>query len=193
MDQPNYTQGEALFNRKSTDRYSDPTVVTIDNGDGTTTTKSVRIYNKEDASDIYSLFTLGEIEINPEISNNYSKLPLNSGKASSDIDQKSANKLLALWNQPFAAISPNSLAVSNFKDYYTNFTGELANRGNQLDTTSQNQATMVKNIDDQRQAIAGVSSDEELTNLIKYQHAYNASSRFITVIDQMMEHIVTRL
>lgn len=193
MDEPNYTQGEALFNRKATARYGSPVTVTIDNGDGTTTTKSVRVYNKETSSDVYSLFTLGEIEINPEVSNNKSKLPLSSGKGVVGVDRKSADKLLDLWNKPFTSLSPNSLAVSTFKDYYTNFTGELATRGKELYTSSQNQATMVQNIDDQRQAEAGVSSDEELTNLIKYQHAYNASSRFITVIDQMMEHIVTRL
>lgn len=193
MDNPDYTQGEALFNRKSTSRYSDPISVKIYDENGNPTTKNVRIYNKEDSSDIYSMFTLGEIEINPEISNNYSKLPLSTGDKATAIDTKSADKLLALWDKPFASISPNSLAVSNFKDYYTNFIGELANRGKELDTISQNQATMVQNIDDQRQAVMGVSSDEELTNLIKYQHAYNASSRFITVIDQMLEHIVTRL
>lgn len=193
MDNPDYTQGEALFNRKSTSRYSDPIPVTVYDENGNPTVKNVRIYNKEDSSNIYSMFTLGEIEINPEISNNYSKLPLSTGDKATETDTKSADKLLALWDKPFASISPNSLAVSNFKDYYTNFIGELANRGKELDTISQNQATMVQNIDDQRQAVMGVSSDEELTNLIKYQHAYNASSRFITVIDQMLEHIVTRL
>jgi flagellar hook-associated protein 1 FlgK len=39
----------------------------------------------------------------------------------------------------------------------------------------------------------GVSSDEELTKMIKYQAAYNASSRFITVISEMTELICTGL
>jgi flagellar hook-associated protein 1 FlgK len=39
----------------------------------------------------------------------------------------------------------------------------------------------------------GVSSDEELTHMIKYQAAYNAASRFITVISEMTELIVTGL
>ncbi|MCH5254164.1 MAG: hypothetical protein J1F41_04505, partial [Lachnospiraceae bacterium] len=38
-----------------------------------------------------------------------------------------------------------------------------------------------------------VSSDEELTNMIMYQNAYNASSRYINVISEMIEHIVTTL
>lgn len=183
MDEPDYTQGQALFNRKSTDRYTE----TVIGGD------TYYVYNKEESSDIYSLFTISEIEINPQIKDNYSKLPLSSTKENGEVDMETAKALTELWKQPFAALSPNSLAVSTFKDYYTNFTGELATRGDELNTISQNQAVMAQNIDDQRQSVMGVSSDEELTNLIKYQHAYNASSRFITVIDQMLEHIVTRL
>lgn len=183
MDEPDYTQGQALFNRKSMDRYTE----TVIGGD------TYYVYNKEESSDIYSLFTISEIEINPQIKDNYSKLPLSSTKENGEVDMETAKALTELWKQPFAALSPNSLAVSTFKDYYTNFTGELATRGDELNTISQNQAVMAQNIDDQRQSVMGVSSDEELTNLIKYQHAYNASSRFITVIDQMLEHIVTRL
>ncbi len=192
MDEPDYTQGEALFNRKSTDRYT-VQIVTIVNEDGTTEPpREVRIYNEESALDMYSLFTLGEIEVNPAITNNYSILPLSANK-SGEIDTKATNALLDIWEKSFASVSPNSLSVSKFKDYYTNFIGDLATWGNELQTISENQETMVRNIDDQRQSAAGVSSDEELTNLIKFQHAYNASSRFITVIDQMLEHIITRL
>ena len=51
----------------------------------------------------------------------------------------------------------------------------------------------VASIDNNRQQVFGVSSDEELQNMIKYQAAYNASSRFINVISEMLEHLVTRL
>ena len=43
------------------------------------------------------------------------------------------------------------------------------------------------------QQVIGVSSDEELTNMIKFQNAYNASSRFINVVDEMIETIINRL
>lgn len=51
----------------------------------------------------------------------------------------------------------------------------------------------VEVIDNNRQQVFGVSSDEELQNMIKYQSAYNASSRFINVISEMLEHLVTRM
>ena len=41
-----------------------------------------------------------------------------------------------------------------------------------------------------REQVLGVSSDEELSNMVKYQSAYNAASRYITVISQMTELIV---
>ena len=45
----------------------------------------------------------------------------------------------------------------------------------------------------QRQSVSGVDEDEEALDLVKFQNAYNASSRFMTVISDMIEHIVTRL
>ena len=39
----------------------------------------------------------------------------------------------------------------------------------------------------------GVSSDEELSDLIKFQQCFNASSRYITVVDEMIEHLITHL
>ena len=53
--------------------------------------------------------------------------------------------------------------------------------------------TTTASLENSRQQIMGVSSDEELTKLIKYQSAYNAARRYMTVISQMTELIVTGL
>ena len=52
--------------------------------------------------------------------------------------------------------------------------------------------------DEERREISnmGVSSDEELTKMIKFQNAYNAynaSSRFINVVNEMIESMITQL
>ena len=52
---------------------------------------------------------------------------------------------------------------------------------------------MVDGYDNQRLQTSGVSSDEELEKMIKYQHAYNAASRYINVVSEMIEHLVTSL
>ena len=46
-------------------------------------------------------------------------------------------------------------------------------------------------IDYRRQALSAVS-DEEMTNLIKYEHSYNAAARIVNVMDEMIEMIVNR-
>ncbi len=59
---------------------------------------------------------------------------------------------------------------------------------------SQQQEAAQKVVQDQantmRGAISGVSMDEEITNLTSFQRAYEASSRFISVVDQMLDKLV---
>jgi flagellar hook-associated protein 1 FlgK len=52
---------------------------------------------------------------------------------------------------------------------------------------------MVGSIDNKRMEITGVSADEELTSLIKYQHAYNASARYVNVVSEMLRDIIEKL
>ncbi len=187
------TMGEALFNRKSVDRYSEPQLIEIVNSDGTHDVMMARIYQEEDPEDNYSLFTLGEIEVNKKILQNSSVIPLSSKTGSGDFDVETASKLIKNWQEPFATLSPNTLTLNNYTDYYSSMIGELANRGEQMNNISANQQSMVVSIDNQRMQVTGVSSDEELVNLIKYQHAYNASARYVNVVSQMLEDIVTKL
>ncbi len=187
------TKGEALFSRKSMPRYGDEEEVTYLLEDGSYNTVLTRIYNDEDPADNYSLFTLGEIEVNPAIMQNYALIPLSKNSGTGDVDVETAKKLITEWQNAFSTLSPNTLTSYNFNDYYTSFISELANRGEQLNTISTNQATMADNIDFKRAEVTAVSSDEELTNLIKYQHAYNASARYINVVSEMLEHVIMNL
>jgi flagellar hook-associated protein 1 FlgK len=189
----NKTMGEALFGRKSTERYSEAQELDIINASGGYETITARVYNDEDRLDNYTMFTLGEVEVNEKILHNYSFIALSSNTGSGDFDVKAAEKLLTEWQKPFATLSPNTLTENNFSDYYTTFISEIANRGEQLSTISSNQASMVESIDNQRMEVTGVSSDEELTNLIKFQHAYNASARYVNVVSEMLEDIITKL
>lgn len=55
------------------------------------------------------------------------------------------------------------------------------------------QANIEKLVRGQRDAVSGVSLDEELADLMKYQRAFQASSRVFTVVDELLETIVNRL
>lgn len=48
-------------------------------------------------------------------------------------------------------------------------------------------------IENDRQAVMGVSLDEEMSNLIKFQHAYNAAARMVSTTDELLDTLINRL
>lgn len=56
-----------------------------------------------------------------------------------------------------------------------------------------NQKTLVSELEAKRQSTSGVSLDEEMTNMIQYQHAYNAAARYMTAIDEAIDVIINRM
>ena len=49
---------------------------------------------------------------------------------------------------------------------------------------------LMTQLDAKRAELSGVSLDEELANLIKFQHAYNAAAKVITTVDEMLDKII---
>lgn len=186
----NETQGVELFKRKAYDRYTEQTITVADEN-GNQTNMTVQVYNEEDPEDYYTLYTLGQIQINDDLVKNPALLPLT--KVNGEEYQEVANELLALWDSDFSTLDPNTLVMNTFSDYYTAMVGDFADRGYTYTGIAEDQAGMVNEINNQRQEVLGVSSDDELTNLIKYQHAYNANSRYITVVSEMIAHIIEKL
>ena len=183
------TMGAEFFSRKSMARYQELQEVTLADG----TKEMVYIYNEENPEDNYSLYTLGEIEINPEILKDRSKLPLSKNTNTGDFDIDVAEQLLTAWQEDFATLNPNELSYNNFNNYYTALIGELGTRGEKYQTLSETQESMMNSIDNERHEVMAVSTDEELTHLIKYQHAYNAAARYVNVVSEMLDHILSTL
>ena len=44
-----------------------------------------------------------------------------------------------------------------------------------------------------RDSISGVNIDEELADIIKFQHGYNAAAKFITVMDELLDTVINRI
>jgi flagellar hook-associated protein 1 FlgK len=58
--------------------------------------------------------------------------------------------------------------------------------------SSSNAAVLVDSLENRRQSVSGVSIDEEMTNLVKFQRAYQASARAMTAMDDMLDLLITR-
>lgn len=81
-------------------------------------------------------------------------------------------------------MSGNSVSVD---DFYAAMMGELGVQSQEATFMRENQEFMVQQLENQRSSISGVSLDEEMTNLIRYQHAYEAAARLVTTVDEMMQ------
>jgi flagellar hook-associated protein 1 FlgK len=180
------TVGTELFSRGTTDRYTKYTYT-----DGGGEVHTAYIYNEEDTSNKNTMYSIENLEVNSTVLDNVEKLPLYSANGS--VDYKKAEALYAAWSKQFATLNPNATAKSSFQDYYAKLVNEVGNIGSVYKGYSGTAASTVSGLDDDRQMVIGVSSDEELSNMIKYQNAYNACSRYINVVAEMLEHIVTTL
>ncbi|HHU17954.1 MAG TPA: flagellar hook-associated protein FlgK, partial [Clostridiales bacterium] len=56
-----------------------------------------------------------------------------------------------------------------------------------------NQEMLVAEMDRRRESVSGVSLDEEMANMVRFQHAYNASARILTTIDEMLDTLINRV
>lgn len=186
MGNGNEYAGTELFVRQSMPRYTEQTVTLADG-----TTQTLKVYNEEDPDNYYSLYSTGNIRINPELLQNPSLLPLSRETGAEA--QEVVDDMLALWNEKFSTVSPNSLVECNYMDYYAGMMDDLSDRGYTYNSMAETQQQSVTDIDNLRQQVVGVSSDEELSNMIKFQHAYNASSRYINVVSEMIEHLINTL
>lgn len=170
-----------LFTRVGMDRY---TKVTGDDGN------TYYVYNEEDENDPTTLYSLNNISINKELRKQITLMPY---KNQNGTDYPLGEKLMSLWNDKEMTLNPYDEKPCTFEGYYDKLIGQIGNDGSTFQSASETLTGALSSIDNQRQQTMGVSSDEELTHMIKFQSAYNASSRFMTVISQMTELIVTGL
>lgn len=175
-----------LFKRRTQDRYEERDVV-LANGEAA----KVKVYKEEDPDDYLSLYTLGNIRVNDELVKNPSLMGLSNLQG--EELQEAADELVKMWDEDFNVLNPNSLVVNNFMGYYKEFIADFANKGYTYNGVAQSQQLTVQELEQQRQAVVGVSTDEELSNMIKFQQGFNASSRYFTVVSEMIDHLITKL
>lgn len=181
MDKTDYgkdngkTPGTELFSRKYTDRYKKVTGT-----DGNT----YYIYNDNNTFNTKSLYSITNIEVNPDVLKDVAVIPLHLADGKVDYDK--GKELTAVFSKENLTYGSGTEGLT-FERFYEAIIDDIGSEGSVYGSMVNNQDTLTSGIDDSRQVVMGVSSDEELTNMIKYQQAYNAASRYINVITTMMD------
>lgn len=101
-----------------------------------------------------------------------------------------ASNVTALANVINTQYNYQSDEKSDFRNYYQNVIGAMGVTSQEATRLTQNSTSLQQAVDEKRQSVSSVSLDEEMTNMIQFQHAYNASARMITMQDEMLDKII---
>ena len=122
----------------------------------------------------------GTIAVNPALANN-SELVQVSGSATAAGDSSVAQALGQLANATQSALGNQTFSQA-YAQVVGNLGSDLQTANNQVDS----QATVSSMLSAQQKSVSGVSTDEEMTSLLSYQQAYNASAEVLKTINAML-------
>ena len=152
------------------------------------------IYNISDdkpAGTVLTGFTIKNAQINPKFIHEptlFTFRQVDGGE-----DNVTMEKLKDTFKDEIYVLNPNVTTRTSFLTYYNSLVNQVANSGDVYKSIKEAQEQTVSSVESSREQIVGVSSDEELEFMIMFQNAYNASSRYINVVSEMLEHLVSTL
>ena len=149
-----------------------------------------------------ALLVPGNIQVNPKLleEGGYNYLgTLDPNGEANDVGNN--NKVIELlnewkknrdWYKDDSKSAPLSKCV-DIKTFFSELITDIGTDGAEYGAKSVEKNISVANIENERQAMGGVSQDEEFANMLKYQYAYNASARVITLLDGMIDTIINKM
>lgn len=83
--------------------------------------------------------------------------------------------------------------VKTFDDYFADAVTNVGLKGEQAQTNLLSQNSIMDDLKNLRDSISGVNIDEELAEIMKFQHGYNAAAKFVTIWDSLLDTVINRL
>lgn len=168
------SQGTPIFVRKHFDRFDE---------DG--------FLIQEDHRNPYTLYTMGNIQVNPlfNIPSNYELIAHSATGDPSDATL--IHGLLDAWTSGIVSIDGGD--PMGIESFYRNLVGDIAIRANHAETTANSHLAQLDQADSRRMQLSSVSLDEEMTHMLRFQHAYNASARIFNILDGMLDTIINQM
>ncbi|MDU1539551.1 MAG: flagellar hook-associated protein FlgK [Paraclostridium sp.] len=112
-----------------------------------------------------------------------------SKKTDINISSETAQKMYKLKDEK-VSIGGENMTINNF---YNDIIQRLGNETQEVIRNEKNQSKILKDVDNSRLNVSGVTLDEEMINLVQFQHAYNASAKVISTIDSLLNVVINGL
>ncbi|MGI2296591.1 flagellar hook-associated protein FlgK [Paenibacillus sp. GXUN7292] len=159
----------------------------------------INFFTTKDGS---SPFTIDNIQVNLDIQADTNKVA-----ASGQFERDSNGDMIALKGNSDIALALTSLRDVKFNfpsgmtalstgttdDYFRAFVSDLGTRASVANSKYKTSLDMVDGVEIRRQSTSGVAIDEELSDLIRFQHAYTAAARNMTVVDELLDKVINSM
>jgi flagellar hook-associated protein 1 FlgK len=133
----------------------------------------------------------GWIEVNPALLKDPESVASGYGKNGQSANGGNGDAALAIASIRNTEVMVGRLGT--FDDYFADAVARVGLMGEQSNRSVETQNLIMKQLKDMRDSVSGVNIDEELSDMIKYQHGYAAAARFINTMNEMLDTIINRM
>ncbi len=133
----------------------------------------------------------GYIEVNEAIRNDVMSVAAAFMDASGNVNSGDARAAVEI-----ASIRNTKIMIGNDRtidDYFADSVTNVGLKGEQAENNYNSHLAIMNDLRSMRDSISGVNIDEELSDILKFQHGYNAAAKFITVWDNLIDTVINRL
>lgn len=135
--------------------------------------------------DFFNGSNAGTIAVNANIVANTDLIA--AAAAGGALPGDNANAISIVNLQSDSTLMPGN---STFDGFYNALVGNIGADVQAAGINRDHQTAMVHSLENYRQQVSGVSLDEEMVNLIQFQHAYNAAAKMINAADEMLDSLM---
>ncbi|MCL2220632.1 MAG: flagellar hook-associated protein FlgK [Chitinispirillia bacterium] len=171
---------------------TDSVVITVKTKDGIAIPGSIPLV-LEEGKDYVIDYTLGTFQmLHDGYDNEEFDIQFNYFRGGFEGPGGNKNALAIAELRNAMTMTPDGLGnpTATFTEYFSSVVGRLGLNSSQAMSNLETRVFLAAQYETQQDAIAGVSLDEEMANLIKYQHTYTAAARLITTVDRMLDTLL---
>jgi flagellar hook-associated protein 1 FlgK len=133
----------------------------------------------------------GWIEVNREVAEEPASIAAGFGENGQPANAGDGSTALAI-----ASLRNSNVMVGpykNFDEYFSQAVANVGLKGEEAERSFETEREIMKELETMKDSISGVNIDEELSQMIKFQHGYAAASRYISEVDEMLDTIINRM
>ncbi len=133
-----------------------------------------------------NFLSAGNLRLSQDVLNNVTRIAASQSGAVGD--NSNAQAIADLRKSLFM-----TRGTATMEEFYNTIVGQIGIDTNKAVQLKENYTLLVGQLENARQSVQGVSLDEEMAQMIKYQHAFDAAARVITTVDQALEMVILNM